>query len=109
MKIYAAIRDAFNAARRRLEDYVRRQRGEVKFRGEIPRALVSQLFREEGYGFLETPNGREIYFHRDSVLHLGFDRLVIGTNVRFAEEKGERGQLGSHYRHTRSLRLQPGG
>ena len=28
--IYVAIRDAFDAARRRLEDYVRRRRGQVK-------------------------------------------------------------------------------
>lgn len=28
--IYVAIRDAFNAARRQLEDYVRRRRGQVK-------------------------------------------------------------------------------
>jgi hypothetical protein len=28
--VYVAIRDAFNAATRQLEDYVRMQRGEVK-------------------------------------------------------------------------------
>lgn len=28
--IYVAIRDAFNAARRQLEDYIRRRRGQVK-------------------------------------------------------------------------------
>lgn len=28
--VYVAIRDAFNAARRQLEDYVRQRRGEVK-------------------------------------------------------------------------------
>jgi cold shock CspA family protein len=43
---------------------------------------------EEGYGFLETPDGREIYFHRHSVLHPGFDRLAIGR-VLFVEEPGE--------------------
>ena len=28
--VYVALRDAFNAARRQLEDYGRRQRGEIK-------------------------------------------------------------------------------
>jgi ribosomal subunit interface protein len=93
--LYVAIRDAFDAARRRLEDYARRQRGEVKSREESPRARVSRLFPEEDYGFLETPDGREIYFHRHSVLHPGFDRLAIGAEVRFVEELGEKGPQAS--------------
>jgi ribosomal subunit interface protein len=93
--LYVAIRDAFDAARRRLEDYARRQRGDVKSREEPPRARVSRLFPEADYGFLETPDGREIYFHRHSVLHPGFDRLAIGTEVRFAEEAGEKGPQAS--------------
>lgn len=52
---------------------------------------MSELVPEEGYGFLETPDGHEIHFHRNSVLHPGFDRLEIGTEVRFAEELGEKG------------------
>jgi ribosomal subunit interface protein len=32
--LYVAIRDAFDAARRRLEDYARRQRGDVKSHAE---------------------------------------------------------------------------
>jgi ribosome-associated translation inhibitor RaiA len=93
--LYVAIRDAFDAARRRLEDYARRQRGDVKSHEETPRARVSRLFPEEDYGILETPDGREIYFHRHSVLHPGFDRLAIGTEVRFAEELGEKGPQAS--------------
>lgn len=93
--LYVAIRDAFDAARRRLEDYARRQRGAVKIHETSPRARVTKLFPEEGYGFLETPDGREIYFHRNSVLHPGFERLAIGTEVRFAEEEGEQGPQAS--------------
>jgi len=93
--LYVAIRDAFDAARRRLEDYARRQRGAVKSHEEARRGRVSQLFPEEGYGFLETPDGREIYFHRHSVLHPGFERLTIGTDVRFAEEAGDKGPQAS--------------
>jgi outer membrane receptor protein involved in Fe transport len=45
----------------------------------------------KGFGFLETDDGREIYFHRHSVANGGFDRLHIGTTVRFVEEQGEKG------------------
>ena len=93
--LYVAIRDAFDAARRRLEDYGRRQRGGVKVHETAPHARVSKLFPDQGYGFLETPDGREIYFHHNSVLHPGFERLAVGTEVRFAEEQGEQGPQAS--------------
>jgi ribosomal subunit interface protein len=93
--LYVAIRDAFDAARRRLEDYVRRQRGDVKSHAEAGRARVRVLLPAADHGFLETPDGREIYFHRNSVLHPGFDHLTIGTEVRFTEEAGEKGPQAS--------------
>jgi ribosomal subunit interface protein len=49
--LYVAIRDAFDAARRRLEDYVPRQHRAVKAHEEATRARVSKLFPEDGYGF----------------------------------------------------------
>jgi len=93
--IAVALRDAFDSARRELEDYVRRQRGAVKAHEPLPHARVSQLFPKEGYGFLETPDGREIHFHRNSVLHEGFDRLQIGTEATFVEEQGQKGPQAS--------------
>lgn len=89
--IYVAIRDAFDAARRKLQDYARRQRGDVKIHEGSPQARVSRLLPEEGFGFLQTPDGREIYFHRNSVLAPGFDQLVVGVGVYFAEERGDQG------------------
>ena len=93
--IAVALRDAFDSARRELEDYVRRQRGAVKAHEPPPHARVSQLFPKEGYGFLETPEGREIYFHRHSVLDEAFDRLEVGTEVTFVEQEGEKGPQAS--------------
>jgi cold shock CspA family protein len=90
-----AIDDAFKAMGRRLQDYARRQRRDVKTHEPMPRARVSKLLPAEGYGFLETPGGREIYFHRNSVLDQGFARLKIGTVVNFVEEEGEKGPQAS--------------
>jgi cold shock CspA family protein len=56
---------------------------------------VVKLFPEEGHGFLESEDGREVYFHRNSVLGRGFDRLDIGNEVRFVEERGEEGPQAS--------------
>ena len=88
--LYLAIRDAFRAARRQLQDYVRERRGLVKAHETPPHGRITKLFPEEGYGFLETPEGEEVYFHRNAVLD-DFQELAVGSEVRFTEEPGERG------------------
>ncbi len=93
--LITAIQDAFEAARRQLQDFARRQRGDVKQRTTPGRAVVATLHPSEGYGFLRTADGREIYFHRNSVLDHGFERLDVGTRVRFAEEAGADGPQAS--------------
>ena len=94
--VYVAIRDAFKAAERQLEDYVRRQRGVVKTH-ESPYAegRVTKLFPEEGYGILITAEGLEVYFHRNSVVEDGFGKLEVGHLVRFIETSGEKGPQAS--------------
>ena len=93
--VYVAFRDAFDAVRRRLEDYERRHRRQVKSHDIPPRGRIAFLNRADGYGFIETPDGREIYFHRNSVLDADFDRLEAGDLVRFHEEAGEKGPQAS--------------
>jgi ribosomal subunit interface protein len=94
--LYVAIRDAFDAARRRLRDRRRRVIDAVVPREEPqPHARVSSLFPIEGYGFLETPDGREVYFHRNSVLHEAFDHLEVGESVRYVESEGDNGPQAS--------------
>ena len=88
-----AIREAFDAARRQLEDHVRSLRGAVKSHAPELHGRVSKLFPQ--YGFLETPDGREIYFHHNSVLDRNFDHLEVGSEVRFVEEDGEQGPQAS--------------
>ena len=93
--VYVALRDAFDAMRRQLEDYVRRRRNKVKRHEPEPHGLITRLVPEEDHGFIETPDGREIYFHRNSVINADFDKLEIGTPVRFAEEPGDKGPQAS--------------
>ena len=60
-----------------------------------PYGKISRLFPEEGYGWITTPRGREIYFHENSVLNYNFNDLKIGTEVQFHEEKGHHGPQSS--------------
>lgn len=93
--VYVAIRDSFDAMKRQLEDHARKRRGKVKHHESPAGGQVISLDAEEGYGRIGTPDGRVIYFHRNSVLQNAFDTLEIGTEVRFAEEAGEKGPQAS--------------
>jgi cold shock CspA family protein len=87
------IKHAFTSAARQLRKLVEQQRGEVKTHPDQQvMAVVHKLFPQEGYGFLRTVDTQdEIYFHRNSVLHNGFDQLTIGLGVRYTAEQGEKG------------------
>ena len=87
--VYVAVRDAFNAARRQLEDRSRRMNGRVKTHEAPLHGKVVRLFAYEGYGFVETSGGQEIYFHKNSVLRDGFDALEVGCEVRLVIAEGE--------------------
>jgi ribosomal subunit interface protein len=93
--VYVAIRDAFDAMKRQLEDYARKRRGKVKHHETPAHGVVTSLHPDEDYGRIRTPDDRLVYFHRNSVLHHAFDRLAVGTEVRFTEEAGERGPQAS--------------
>ena len=101
-----AVRQAFDIARRRLQDYARRQRGTVKTAVRQPRGRVVQLFPIDEYGYIEAKDGHEVYFQKSSVLKNAFDRLALGSTVSFVEELGEKGPQAStvkltHPRRTR--------
>ena len=95
--VQTIVKETFDAARRQLERLVRRQRGDVKSHPEEAEneAFVVRLFPEEGYGFIKTATGDEIYFHRNSVTSSGYDRLTIGTGVRFVARDGVNGPQAS--------------
>ncbi|MEJ2683368.1 MAG: HPF/RaiA family ribosome-associated protein [Candidatus Sulfobium sp.] len=93
--LYVAIRDAFRDARRKLEDFAREQRGDVKYHEGPNHAVIIRLFPDDGYGFLETQEGREIYFHENSVINKDFGGLEVGMKVRFVEEGGDKGPQAS--------------
>ena len=83
-----------------MDEYKQIQRGYIKrpaskySRGHVVR-LFEALEDDEDYGFLETEDGREVYFHRNTVLGKHFDELEIGTLVRFSEEPGDFGPQAS--------------
>jgi len=84
--VYVALRDAFDAAKRQLEDVVREMRGDVKAHPLPQHGTVARLFTDQGYGFIQTRDGRELYFSRENVMHPPFEHLAPGQEVQFVEE-----------------------
>lgn len=90
--VHVAIRDAFDAIKRRLEDHARRQRGQTKPHEVLVRGRVVRLLDEEGQGFIEDADGNEYWFDRASVAHPSFEGLAIGTPVEFLAELAAQGR-----------------
>ena len=92
----ALINLAFGAIERQLKKTAELRRGDVKHQEQgQPHGIVEKLF-DEGYGFVRAlGDDRQVYFHRNSVLHGDFERLEIGTEVRFTPQDGEEGPQAS--------------
>ncbi len=95
--VYVAVRDGFDAAVRMLEDHVRKARGHVKSHEAPLHGRVARTFPYEGYGFIKTEDGSEIYFHENSVVEGSLNDLKKGADVRFvlSEDGGFEGPQAS--------------
>lgn len=95
VEVDTVIRDAFSQATRQLKKLAAKQRDSDKTSAthlQDTMGLVTKLFPEDGYGFIKTiDDAEDIYFHRNSVLNNDFDRIEVGTGVRFFTEEGEEG------------------
>jgi ribosomal subunit interface protein len=90
-ELAVALRDAFDAARRKLEDYARGQRGDVKQHPAELTGRIERLDAAEGFGFIITEDGRQFYFSSENVVTPRFEHLSVGTTVHFIEDAGGEG------------------
>lgn len=95
VELDTVVRDAFSKIERQLKELTSKQRESEKSKlntsPQDTTALVTKLFPEQDYGFLKALDGEDIYFHRNSVIHGDFDRLEVGTGVRFEAIDGDQG------------------
>ena len=81
--IYIAIRDAFKALERKLEDFAHKNRGDVKTHPLVSLGTIARLFPNEGFGFIKGIEGNEYYFNDTNLTYPSFDLLKIGDRVEF--------------------------
>jgi cold shock CspA family protein/ribosome-associated translation inhibitor RaiA len=91
----SSVRDAFDAATLKLQDYKRKQAREVKPHPSPLTAHVTSVFSDRDYGFITTIEGRELYFHRNSVMDAQWNELKRGELVHFIEADGDTGPTAS--------------
>ena len=95
-RLQTAVTNAFEAVQRQLikiKEMPARQ-GEIGTGTGVGRPRGA-AFREKGYGFIRSVDGREIYFHKNAVAHEDFRRLELGTGVRYFPSEGEQGPQAS--------------
>lgn len=83
--VFVALRDAFNALRRKLQDYTLKQKGKMKRHEVVPHGRIVQILTAANHGFIESSDGRSLYFNNNSVVEGNFNKMAVGDEVRFAE------------------------
>ena len=52
---------------------------------------IKKLIRDRGFGFISDTDGREIFFHQNSLVGITFDALNEEQEVEFEIEKSPKG------------------
>lgn len=52
---------------------------------------IKKLVRERGFGFISDTDGREVFFHRSSIIDAQFDDLKEEQEVEFEIEQSPKG------------------
>ncbi|HVE44138.1 MAG TPA: ribosome-associated translation inhibitor RaiA [Gammaproteobacteria bacterium] len=94
--IYVAIRNAFNAMERQLEEYGRKRHGRVKTHQDVLHGHVTRIMSNDGYGFIEGTDGNEYYFSLTNVSYPDFNQLYLGDAVEFMGEILSEGRHAHH-------------
>ena len=92
---YVAIRGAFEAVYKQLKNVAQINRKAVKHH-ELPlMGVIQSMPWAQDFGTIRAVDGRELYFHRNSVLNRDFETLKEGQAVRYHEEQGDMGPKAS--------------
>ena len=87
---HRVVREAFDIAERQIEEHERINRGEIKHHDNLPTyGRIARLNREQDFGFVETAEGVELYFHRSVVEEDAFDDLDVGSEVLYQQASYE--------------------
>ncbi len=58
----------------------------------MTKGKIKKVIEEKGYGFIESEDRREIFFHSSGLRGVDFENLKEGDPVEFDVEKDKRGR-----------------
>lgn len=91
--------DAFDTLGLQLKELQRKRRQTAKPQETVTskglEGVIKSLFPFESYGFIATPEGREVYFHENALKECTFAELKEGGEIRFGETEGDKGPQAS--------------
>jgi CspA family cold shock protein len=58
----------------------------------MPKGTIKRLILDRGFGFIQTTEGKEIFFHRSELQDVQFADLREGQEVEFEMSRGRDGR-----------------
>lgn len=94
--------EAFDVLALQLKEILRKKRKNVKspdlgHEGDSF-GIIRKVSPHESYGFIVTPDEREVYFHENSLKNVEIDSLTEGDTVFYGESLGDKGPQASWVR-----------
>jgi CspA family cold shock protein len=66
----------------------------------VAKGIIRRLLEHRGFGFIQSEDGRNVFFHRSEVLQVSFQALQEGQTVEFAVEETPQGSKARRVRVT---------
>ena len=70
----------------------------------MAKGIIRRLLEHRGFGFIQSEDGRNVFFHRSEVLHVPFQTLQEGQAVEFTVEETPQGPKARRVRVTATAR-----
>ena len=85
------IGDVFNDLNRQLREYNRKRQHLTRQELSCGIGRIRRVVPKGEYGFIQSTDGREIYFHKNSLKNCAYDDIQEGDSVEFSVDEGEKG------------------
>jgi cold shock CspA family protein/ribosome-associated translation inhibitor RaiA len=95
--------EAFDVLSQQLREILRKKRknetaADVSSPAAAQYGVIRKVLPFESYGFIVTPDEREIYFHENALKDVPLDQLTEGDEVMYGESLGDKGPQASWVR-----------
>jgi len=54
----------------------------------MPMGKIKKLVHDKGFGFIQSNEGNDVFFHHSSVADQGYDQLQEGQQVEYTVDQG---------------------